>query len=70
MERLVFSWKVGSENNYDWLTWYLDGVQKDRISGTRDWVVLTNEMDGAEHRLKFAYSKDGSASTSPDCGWL
>ena len=70
MERLVFSWKVGSENNYDWLTWFLDGVQKDRISGTREWATLTNELDGAVHRLKFVYSKDGSASTSPDCGWV
>ena len=73
MGRLVFSWKVGSEYNYDWLTWYLDDVQKDRISGSRDWAAITNELDGAAHRLKFVYSKDRkdrSASTSPDCGWV
>ena len=70
MEQLVFSWKVGSENNYDWLTWYLDDVHQDRISGSRDWAILTNELDGAAHRLKFVYSKDGSQSTSPDCGWV
>lgn len=70
LEQFVFSWKVGSENNYDWLTWYLDDVQKDRISGSRGWTTLTNELDGAKHRVKFVYSKDGSASTSPDCGWV
>ena len=70
MRQLVFSWKVGSENRYDWLTWYLDDVQIDRISGSRDWVALTNEIDGAAHRLKFDYSKDEAKAVSPDCGWV
>ena len=70
MEQLVFSWKVGSESYCDWLTWYLDGVQKDRISGSRDWATLTTKLYGAAHRLKFVYSKDGSQSTTPDCGWV
>jgi len=70
MEQLKFSWKVTSESNCDWLTWYLDGVLKDRISGVRDWQSVLTPLDGAEHRLKFIYSKDGSVSTSPDCGWL
>ena len=70
MERLIFSWKVGSEQGYDWLTWYLDDVQKDRISGSSGWTTLTNELDGVKHRLKFVYSKDDWTSTSPDCGWV
>ena len=67
---LVFSWKVGSQSNCDWLTWYLDGVQKGRISGSQDWAIVSNALDGAAHRVKFVYSKDGFVSTSPDCGWV
>ncbi len=68
--QLVFSWKVGSEANYDTLTWYLDGAMKTYISGTRDWQTKTNELDGVEHVLKFVYSKDGSVSDDSDCGWV
>ena len=70
MTDFVFSWKVGSEANYDKLTWYLDEVEKADISGSQDWRTVTNALDGAAHRARFVYSKDGSASTAPDCGWV
>ncbi len=70
MEKVVFSWKVDSESNYDWLTYYLDGVQKGRISGKKAWNAVTVELDGSGHVLKFVYSKDGSDSSGLDCGWV
>ena len=70
MEKIVFSWKIDSESNYDWLTYYLDGVQKGRISGKKAWDAVTVGLDGSEHVLKFVYSKDGSASSGLDCGWV
>lgn len=69
-QQFVFAWKVGSEANYDKLTWYWEDAPKNSISGTQDWQSMTNELDGAEHMLKFVYSKDGSASNDPDCGWV
>ena len=70
MEEVVFSWKVDSESNYDWLTYYLDGVQKGRISGKKAWDAVKVGLDGSEHVLKFVYSKDGSSSSGLDCGWV
>ncbi len=70
MRKIVFSWKVDSESNYDWLTYYVDGVQQSRISGQTMWNTITNQLDGAEHTLKFVYSKDGSISSGSDCGWI
>lgn len=70
MEEIVFSWKVDSESNFDWLTYYLDGVQKGRISGKKAWNAVTVGLDGSEHVLKFVYSKDRSSSSGLDCGWV
>lgn len=70
-EAFVYSWKVGSERNYDKLTFYLDGQYVAEISGPEnEWATATNELDGASHVAKFVYSKDGSVSNPPDCGWV
>ncbi|MBQ0031337.1 MAG: InlB B-repeat-containing protein, partial [bacterium] len=71
MEQFVFSWKVGSESYCDKLAFYLDDDHVSEISGAiEDWLVVTNELDGAVHRARFVYSKDGSSSNPPDCGWV
>ena len=70
MTNVVFSWKVGSEAGYDKLTWYIDGARQADISGSQGWRTVTAALDGAAHRVRFVYSKDGSASTAPDCGWV
>ena len=69
-EQLVFSWKVGSEQGWDWLTWYLDGTQQGRISGLQDWDSIARDLDGEEHVLKFVYSTDSVIAVVPDCGWV
>ena len=51
-----FKWKTSSENNYDWLTLYVDGVQNDQISGTMSaWAEKTLVIATAgSHVLKLA----------------
>ncbi len=72
--RMTFEWKVSSENNYDWLSFTLDdsaveGI--DRISGTVDWSEKSfTIVDGGTHTLKWTYSKDSSADSGDDCGWV
>ncbi|MDI6778973.1 MAG: S8 family serine peptidase [Bacteroidota bacterium] len=67
---LTFYWKVSSEVNYDFLRFYIDGVQQTRISGTVDWELKTYSITAGSHTLRWTYTKDGSASRGSDTGWL
>ncbi|HLP57945.1 MAG TPA: hypothetical protein VK186_03910, partial [Candidatus Deferrimicrobium sp.] len=65
-----FYWKVSSEANYDFLTFYIDGVQKDRISGTVNWTQKVYNVAAGSHTLKWTYAKDNSGSSGSDCGFV
>jgi hypothetical protein len=68
---MSFYWKVSSEQNYDSLEFYIDGVLQDRISGLMNWQqkVYTINTSGY-HTLEWRYIKDGSVSIDNDCGWV
>ncbi|MHC4643794.1 MAG: LamG domain-containing protein, partial [Planctomycetota bacterium] len=67
--RMSFYWKVSSENNCDYLEFYIDGARQDRISGSEDWHKMTYEITGsALHTLEWLYVKDGSWDSGSDCG--
>ncbi|MCU0285994.1 MAG: M28 family peptidase [Acidobacteria bacterium] len=65
-----FYWKVSSESGYDYLRFYIDGVQKNQISGTVDWAQVSNNITAGTHTLKWTYLKDASVSSGSDCGWV
>ena len=65
-----FYWKVSSETNYDYLRFYIDGVEKAKISGIVNWTQLSFSIAAGTHTLKWSYTKDGSVSSGSDCGWL
>jgi hypothetical protein len=65
-----FYWKVSSEANYDYLRFYIDGVEQTRIAGTVDWTQVAYNIAAGSHTLKWSYTKDGSVSTGSDCGWV
>jgi hypothetical protein len=68
---ISFYWKVSSENNCDYLEFYIDGARQDRISGSEDWHKMTYEITGsALHTLEWRYVKDGSWDSGSDCGWV
>lgn len=68
---LSFFWKVSSETNYDKLCLYVDGTSITSISGTVDWQEYTRTITGSStHTIEWRYSKDGSASSGSDCGWI
>ncbi len=69
-KNVSFYWKVSSEGNYDFLKFYIDGVQQDSISGTVDWAQKTYALTSGSHTLKWEYSKDGSVSNGSDKGWV
>jgi parallel beta-helix repeat protein len=67
---MSFYWKVSSEEGYDYLRFYIDGVEQEKISGEVDWEQKTYEIPSGHHILKWDYTKDYSFSDGDDAGWL
>ncbi|MBP7867413.1 MAG: M6 family metalloprotease domain-containing protein [Acidobacteria bacterium] len=67
---LSFYWKVSSESGYDYLSFYVDGVQKDRVSGEVNWALKSYALASGTHTLKWTYGKDGSVSAGSDAGFV
>jgi M6 family metalloprotease-like protein len=68
---LSFWWKVSSEVNYDYLRFYIDGVERaGSISGTVDWQNKSYSIGNGAHTVRWAYTKDISISSGADAGWV
>lgn len=67
---LSFWYKVSSESTYDFLKFYIDGVQQGSWSGTVDWTQANYTLSAGTRVLKWVYSKDGSVSSGSDCAWV
>ena len=66
-----FWWKVSSEGGCDCLHFFVDGIQKDSISGGTSWAQKSFEISGdGEHTIRWTYSKDDSYTRGSDCGWV
>jgi hypothetical protein len=67
---LSFWWKVSSEEDYDFLEFYLDGAIQAEISGEVPWEQQTFSIPAGAHTLSWVYAKDISDSFGQDAGWL
>jgi hypothetical protein len=65
-----FWWKVSSELNYDFLSFQVDGLTLDSLSGEQNWQELTHVLPPGTHTLRWKYSKDGTVSFGADRGWV
>ena len=65
-----FAFRTSTENNYDWLYFFIDGVQKGRWSGANDWTEISFAVQPGTHTLTWRYTKDYSVSTGSDCVWI
>ncbi len=65
-----FYYKVSSENDFDFLYFYVDGVIKSEWSGEVNWSFATFDITAGNHVLKWVYSKDESESVGSDCAWV
>ncbi len=69
-DQISFFFKVSSENNYDYLRFYIDGVQKGEWAGEVSWTETSYDVTAGNHTFKWAYEKDYSVSTGSDCAWV
>ncbi|MDZ4182623.1 MAG: C25 family cysteine peptidase, partial [Candidatus Cloacimonadaceae bacterium] len=63
--------KVSSEQNYDYLKFYINGTLKNQWSGTNDnWSQVTYPVTPGTNLFKWEYSKDSMVSSGLDCAWI
>src|SRR5439155_6585767 len=67
---LNFSWKVSSEEYFDYLSFYIDGIKQAGISGEMDWQSQAYGLADGVHTLRWTYAKDSSVSVGADAGWV
>lgn len=71
IDQVSFQWRVSSEANYDFLRFFINGVQQNAISGTPGWATVTYALDpNIDNTLEWRYTKDGSVSSGDDRGFV
>jgi hypothetical protein len=64
-----FFWKTSSEVN-DTLILTIDGVEKLKVGGERDWTWMGTYLEGGSHTLRWTYVKNGSGTAGADAAWV
>ncbi|MDD2411873.1 MAG: T9SS type A sorting domain-containing protein, partial [Bacteroidales bacterium] len=59
-----------SGTNWDYLAFYLNGVEKGRWDGQFDWSESFYPIAAGENTLKFSYKKDYSVNAGSDAVWV
>ncbi|MCF8378388.1 MAG: choice-of-anchor J domain-containing protein [Bacteroidales bacterium] len=67
---LSFYRKVSSENNYDYLRFYIDGSLMEDWAGSVPWGQVSYPVTAGNHSFEWQYYKDYSVSTGEDCAWI
>ncbi len=69
-DTIKFYRKVSSENNYDFLRFYIDDNEIGSWAGEKDWSQVAYPIAQGIHELKWSYEKDYSVEYGQDCGWI
>jgi hypothetical protein len=69
-DTISFYVKVSSEENYDILHFYIDGVEQLSLSGTVGWTKKSFVVGSGQHTFLWEYAKDYSQSAGSDCAWI
>lgn len=69
-DEISFFRKVSSENNYDYLKFFIDDDLQGQWSGNDDWSEASFAVTVGIHTFRWSYVKDGGVASGSDCGWL
>ncbi len=70
-ETLSFDWAVSSESSYDELKFYVNGSEKQSISGSAAFTTYTfTAQTSGSYMFMWSYVKDYSVNSGSDRGWL
>ena len=67
---ISFFRKVSSEANYDFLKFYIDGVERGSWNGIVEWGQETFSVAAGIRNFKWVYSKDVSVNSNEDAAWV
>ncbi|HEX7494277.1 MAG TPA: C25 family peptidase C-terminal domain-containing protein, partial [Bacteroidales bacterium] len=65
-----FYYKVSSEQNYDFLSFKLNGVEIFKKSGEIPWIKAAVAVPAGLNKLEWIYRKDNTVSQGSDCAWI
>jgi len=73
--KIKFYKKVSCEDdanndNYDYLMFSVNGIEKGRWDGESDWELASFDIEPGLHRLKWIYHKDNSVSAGLDAAFI
>ncbi len=69
-DSISFVCKVSSEEDYDFLRFYIDDVQMGEWTGETDWSIVTYPVTKGTRNFKWAYEKDDSFESGADKAWI
>jgi hypothetical protein len=68
---ISFYYRVSSESGFDYLRFYVNGVQLNSWSGETGWQFYSTGYSGSGTvDLRWVYGKDGSGSVGQDAAWI
>ena len=69
--QVQFYYRVSSENNFDYLRFFIDNQEQGGgWSGTVPWTLASYPIGAGQHTLRWTYSKDGSVSSGEDTAYI
>jgi hypothetical protein len=69
-DSLFFSFRVSSEEAYDFLLFMVDSVLIRRWSGELAWSTYSHELEPGRHRVRWVYVKDENLAMGEDAAWI
>lgn len=69
-DSVSFFKRVSSEQDWDYLTFYIDGVEMDAWSGVVDWSREAYLVSPGEHTFTWTYAKDDYYIDNDDAAWV
>ena len=67
---ISFYRKVSSEDGYDKLYFFIDGIEQDEWSGEVSWDEDRYTLMPGQHELAWIYEKDVYVASGSDCAWI
>ena len=69
-DSISFVCKVSSEEDYDFLRFYIDDIQMGEWTGQTDWSIVTYPVIKGTRNFKWAYEKDVEYYSGADRAWI
>ena len=67
---MYFARRVSSEPGYDYLRFYIDGVEQAAWSGEVAWGIVSFPVSAGSHTFRWSYQKDNTAIAGSDAAWI